>query len=169
MSNITRIIRVLVLKFQILYYRIKFLFVTLLIAYNPLRGRQTVISLKSTWIGISILLLYRAQNLSSISRSLHQLDNLEQIFKKLIISKICFNRFWGNLIPKVLYRYIISVCSFKTIAEILKQSELPQPFKKNPKSHKISNQWSIPMKIVTTKGATSSLVFPISFSIVHWY
>ena len=39
-----------------------------------------------------------------------------------------FNRFWANSIPKVLDRFIIFVCIFRTIAQILRKLELPQTF-----------------------------------------
>ena len=40
-----------------------------------------------------------------MSRSLHKLDNLEEIFKKYKIKKFeRFDRFWLNSIPKVLDR-----------------------------------------------------------------
>ena len=36
--------------------------------------------------------------------------------------------FWSNLIPKVLERFIIFVCIFRMIAQILRKLELPQIF-----------------------------------------
>ena len=60
-----------------------------------------------------------------------------------------FNRFWPNLIPKFLDGCNIFVCSFRTIARILRKLELPRS--KNSKSHKITNRASIVMKIVTVK------------------
>ena len=50
-----------------------------------------------------------------------------------------FNRFWPNSIPEVLDRYIIFVCSFRTIVQILGKLELPQTFFKTfkiPQNHK---------------------------------
>ena len=44
------------------------------------------------------------------------------------------------------------MCSFRTIARILRKLELPRPFFKNSKFHKITNRTSIIMKIVTIKG-----------------
>ena len=38
------------------------------------------------------------------------------------------DRFWSNLIPKVLDRYIIFVCIFRTIAQILRKLELLKTF-----------------------------------------
>ena len=61
--------------------------------------------------------------------------------------------FWPNSIPQVLDQYIIFVCSFRTIAQILRKLELPRPFFKKLKSHKITNRASIVMKMVTIKGS----------------
>ena len=69
-----------------------------------------------------------------------------------------FNRFWPHSVPQVLVRYIIFVCSFRTIAQTLRKLELPQTFSKYSKSHKITNRPSIVMKIVTIKG----------LSLLHW-
>ena len=63
-----------------------------------------------------------------------------------------FNRFWPNSIPKFLDGCNIFVWSFRTIARISRKLELPRPFFKNSKSHKITNRASIVMKIVTIKG-----------------
>ena len=63
-----------------------------------------------------------------------------------------FNRFWPNSIPKFLIRCNIFVCSFRTIARILRKLDLPRPFFKNYNSHKITNRASIVMKIVTIEG-----------------
>ena len=41
-----------------------------------------------------------------------------------------FNRFGLNSIPTVLDKYIIFMCNFRTIAEILRKLELPQTFVK---------------------------------------
>ena len=65
-----------------------------------------------------------------------------------------FNRFWPNSIPKVLDRYIIFVCIFRAIAQILRKLELyHRLFSKNSKSHKIFKWASICMKIVTIERA----------------
>ena len=92
--------------------------------------------------------------MSSKTRTLQKLDNFEQIFKKFKIKKSKgFNRFWRNSIPKVGW-CIIFVFSFRTIAQFLQKLELLQTFfKKFYKSHKISNRWSIFMKIVKIEGA----------------
>ena len=63
-----------------------------------------------------------------------------------------FNRLWPNLIPKFLDGCNIFVCSSRTIARSLRKLELPRPFSKNSKFHKIINRASIVMKIVTIKG-----------------
>ena len=63
-----------------------------------------------------------------------------------------FNRFWPNSLPKFLDGCNILVCSFRTIARILRKLELPCCFSKNSKFHKITNRASIVMKIVTIKG-----------------
>ena len=66
-----------------------------------------------------------------------------------------FNRFWPNSIPKFLGGCNIFVCSFRTIARILRKLELPRPFFKRFNSHKITNRASNVMKIVTIKGLWS--------------
>ena len=48
----------------------------------------------------------------------------------------CFNRFWPNSIPKFLDGCNIFVCSFRTIARILRKLELPRYFLNNSNSIK---------------------------------
>ena len=54
---------------------------------------------------------------------MHTLPNLEQVtnLKKFERS----NRVWPNSIPQILNRYIIFVCTFGAIAQILRKLELP--------------------------------------------
>ena len=86
-----------------------------------------------------------AQNFSSMLRKFSKNSKSEKFER--------FNRFWPNSIPKFLDRYSnIYVCSFRTITRILRKLELPHPFSKNLKSHKIKNRASIVMRIVTIKG-----------------
>ena len=69
------------------------------------------------------------------------------------------NRFWSNSIPKVLDRFIIFVCIFRTLAQILRMSDLPQTFFKKFKIqsnfrlginlHEIRHDW---------RGVTASLL-----------
>ena len=58
----------------------------------------------------------------------------------------CSNRFWPNSIPTFLDGCHIFVCSFRTIARILRKLIL---FFLNSKFHKITNRASIVVKIVT--------------------
>ena len=56
-----------------------------------------------------------------------------------------FNRFWRNSIPKFFDRCNIFVCSFRTIARILRKLELPRPFFQkiqNPIKSQIGHQLS---------------------------
>ena len=56
-----------------------------------------------------------------------------------------FNRFWPNSIPKFLDECYIFVCSFRTIARILRKLELPRPFFQkiqNPIKSQIGHQLS---------------------------
>ena len=60
----------------------------------------------------------------------------------------CSNRFWPNSIPEFLDGFHIFVCSFRTIARILRKLELSRPFFKKfkiPYNHKSG---TIVMKIV---------------------
>ena len=62
----------------------------------------------------------------------------------------CFNRLWPNSIPKFLDGCNIFVCSFRTIARILRKLDVPRPFFKK-------------FKIVTVQVATASQAYQISY------
>ena len=56
------------------------------------------------------------------------------------------DRFWPNLITKFLDGCNIFVCSFRTIARMLRKLEVLRPFSKNLKSHKIKNRHQLSWK-----------------------
>ena len=77
------------------------------------------------------VLMYPRTKFQLVNRNLPELHNFEKFKKKFEINKFeGFNRFWPNSISKVLDRYIIFVCSSRTIAQILRKVELPRTFKK---------------------------------------
>ena len=73
------------------------------------------------------------------------------------------NRFSTNSIPKVLDRYIIFVCNFKMITQILRNLELPQTL-----FEKVESPWNLRLGVNLHEnrqdwtGVTASLLYQIS-------